>query len=83
MFVIDDKQTEMYVKTQTNKKGEVTMEKPVFDHYSSEKNGELIFVWRNPPGLDVELTYNQLSDLADALKIEALKSTKKREVKRK
>jgi len=57
------------------------MDKPIFDYFSSSITGEIIFVWRNPPGLDAEFTYSQLSDLADALKLEAIKSTKKREVK--
>jgi len=57
------------------------MEKPIFDYFSSSITGEIIFVWRNPPGLDVECTFLDLIDLAQALTLEALKSTKKREVK--
>jgi len=58
------------------------MEKPVFKHFSSSVTGEIIFIWTNPPGLDAEFTFRDLCDLSDALKVEAIRSTKKREVMR-
>jgi len=57
------------------------MEKPVFKHFSS-KSGEIIFLWTNPPGNDAEFTFGELCELGDALKVEAIRSTKKREVMR-
>jgi len=57
------------------------MQKPVFKYFSG-KNGEIIFLWTNPPGNDAEFTFGDLCDLGEALRIESIRSTNKREVMR-